>query len=591
MQLNQKYSFTGSVDYDFNSIIVPANGIGLFNTETGVGGVEYMPADGDTVTVMAGYDIDRVQDDLVKFSTDFNNEILYLVSDVEYGQNDADEIISLATSIPVSFVVGPPSRFEGTFVFNNPNNLPYLYLVFNNRNKLLTTISHTGSFLQRIVSIDFGTDRGIAGLSYSTTDEPVRYELYWNRLLIEDTGYVGLNSVANYNDLIAKGIDAENINLQTPLDGLVNNGSGTITFNKFTDDAIGALVLYAPLPATTFSVTKVTPSLTSFYAATTYTISCGLIPIGPTIQYYHDGAAALPTIGDTVYLDSTGLNVLDGQEEYFQISLTGPIPPPFGIGDYVVINENGLIINEGTCVCSEVAIPVIPPQGFVFTTNQEINVQLSATNNPTLWELLTPCLEYTLDGGTTGTVFSVDDCKYGVQDVTVSINETSIVCSATIPTVVGGSGSVTLNGPCASFVIPNGLSFDTTTGILSGIVNDECDFDIDLQASNCFGTSLPETISVSIVANSKFKPFLIDIENFGTTSSNACAITAPLYSVLYHNGAGDTPVIGDLVLRVYDAEGNATPFFGGAMWYVVYGSTEVIQICETGKVCDEYTCP
>ena len=81
----------------------------------------------------------------------------------------------------------------------------------------------------------------------------------------------------------------------------------------------------------------------------------------------------------------------------------------------------------------------------------------------------------------------------------------------------------------------------------------------------------------------------MDVENFGVTSSAACALTSPLYSVLYHNGSGDTPTIGDLVLRIYDLNGSATPFFGGGMWYVAYNS-DVLKICETGKVCDVYTC-
>jgi len=126
---------------------------------------------------------------------------------------------------------------------------------------------------------------------------------------------------------------------------------------------------------------------------------------------------------------------------------------------------------------------------------------------------------------------------------------------------------------------------------LSGTVNDECDFTFDVEATNCFGTSVSETITISVVASSKFKPFLMDVENFGTTSANACAIASPLYSVLYHNGVGDLPTIGDLILRIYDAQGNATPFFGGAMWYVAYNSLDVLQICETGKVCDVYICP
>jgi len=148
-----------------------------------------------------------------------------------------------------------------------------------------------------------------------------------------------------------------------------------------------------------------------------------------------------------------------------------------------------------------------------------------------------------------------------------------------------------LNGVCLSYILPNGLSFDTNTGILSGVVNDECDFSFDVEATNCFGTSATETIDISIIPSSKFKPFLIDVENFGTDGPTACAVASPLYSVLYHNGAGDVPVVGDYVIRTYTNQASAEPFFGGCMWYSVYNSLDTLKICQTGKVCDAYTCP
>lgn len=592
MILNQKYSFTGSTDYNFNNIGIPTNGIALFDTRSGIGGIDYMPANGDTVTVVAGYTTSTTKGDTKRFATEFNNVIYYLVSNIQYNANDRDEIISLGTPITLVFNPGLGGYYSGTFVFSNPNDFQYLYLVYDYTDNLdLGVITYTGSFTERIVDVDFGSNRGSAGIDYVTTNRPVRYQLYWNNYLIKDTGYIGLNSTANYNGLTALGIDPADINLVFPLNGLVNNGTGSIRFNKFIDLADANLILSAPRSTTSFQVTRVNPTLTDFWmapTASTLSAVCGLIP---NVKYRHDGSSALPTIGDRIYVDSAGTTLVDGGNSYFQISLTSLVVPPVTGGLWITIDSNGVVTSEGGCDCSEIAIPVITPQGFVFTTNQNINVQIEATNNPTSWEIITSCEEYTLDGGTTGTIFTVDDCKYGTQTVTVSIGETSIVCSATAPTVVGGDGSVTLNGACASFVLPNGLSFDIGSGILSGVVSDECDFTFDVEATNCFGTSVTETITISIVASSKFKPFLMDVENFGTTSANACAIASPLYSVLYHNGVGDLPTTGDLILRVYDAQGNATPFFGGGMWYVAYNSADVLKICETGKVCDVYTCP
>lgn len=587
MILNQRYSFTGSSDYDFNNIDIPDNGIALFDTKSGIGGIDYMPADGDTVTVIAGYTPATAKGVTKKFSPDFNNIIYYLVSDIAYGPNDKDTILSLATNIPVVYNPISGGRYEGTFLFRNPNNYEYLYLIFDYTDNLdLGVITYTGSFDDRIIDVDYGTNRGIAGIDYSTVSNPVRYQLYWNNYMVSDTGYVGLNSLANYNNLIASGVDASDINLTFPYDGLVNNGTGTIRFNKFLTLSNALLAISAPLSATGFSVTRVNPSLTNFFLDHTDGDSTTVCTQVPSTQYRHDGAAALPTIGDRIYVDSGGVALYDGNNAYHQINTSAS-----SIGSYIVVDDNGIVISEGSCNCTEVSVPVITPSSFVFTVGQNVLVQLEATNNPTSWGVIGTCDEYILDGGTTGTIFTITDCKYGSTTLTLNIGETKVVCSSATPTIVGGNGSSAFNGVCLSYILPKGLSFDTNTGILSGVVNDECDFSFDVLATNCFGVSSTETIDIAIIPSSKFKPFLIDVENFGTDGPTACAVTSPLYSVLYHNGAGDVPVVGDYVIRTYTNQASAEPFFGGCMWYSVYNSPDTLKICQTGKVCDAYTCP
>ena len=53
MRSNQKFTVNGNT-YDISNIPLLDNGISLFNAESGVGGYEYMPADGETVIVAAG---------------------------------------------------------------------------------------------------------------------------------------------------------------------------------------------------------------------------------------------------------------------------------------------------------------------------------------------------------------------------------------------------------------------------------------------------------------------------------------------------------------------------------------------------------
>lgn len=585
MNVNQGFSFTGSSDYNFANISLQETGIALFDSYTGIGGIDYMPADGDTVTVIAGFDTDP-KTDARQFDPTMNNNIYYVVTDIEYGANDKDTLVSLGTIIPVTYNV-VLKRYEGTFTFSNPNDLPNLYLIWDYTDNLDSgTITYTGKHTERIVDIDYGTNRGIAGVDYSTLSRPVRFQLKWNNVIVGDTGYVGLNSLTNYNALISAGVDPNDIKLSYPYNSLVNNGTGQLRFNKFSTVADAYLFISAPRDTNAFGATRVDPTLTDFFLDPTDGDATTVCAQVPSTKYRHDGSGALPTIGDRVYVDSSGIDLFNGNNAYHQINTSAS-----SIGSYVVIDTNGVVVSQGSCTCTEVAVPTITPAAFVFSIGQSVNVRLEATNNPTSWEIITTCDEYLLDGGTTGTIFNYTDCNSVTIDLTLSIGETKLICTTGAPTIVGGDGSYTLNGPCQSFVLPKGLSFDNGTGTISGNVSDECEFSFDVEATNCFGTSVTETITISIVSANNFKPFLIDVENFGNTNSEACAITSPLYSVLYQNGAGDTPVVGDYIIRTYAGQSTAEPFFGGCKWYVVYGTSDVIKVCETGKVCDIYTCP
>ena len=580
MNLNQAFSYTGSSEFNLPNIGIPSNGIALFDSRTGIGGIDYMPSDGDTVTVIAGFDVDP-KTQARQFDPTMNNNVYYLVTDVDYGANDKDTILSLATVVPVTYSV-PNLRYEGTFTFSNPDDLPNLYLIWDYTDNLdLGVISYSGKNTERIVNVDYSSNRGIAGVDYSTADRPVRFQLQWNNVIVGDTKYVGLNSLANYNALITAGVDPNDINLSFPYNGLVNNGTGQFRFNKFSTLPDAYLLISAPRDVNSLSATRVDPTLIDFFIDPTNGDITNICAQLPSTKYYHDGSGALPTIGNRVYTIASGAALFNGGNAYHQINISGA-----SIGLYVAIDENGVVYAEGSCVCGEVAVPVIGQVDLALVRNQAVNIQFEATNNPISWDVTAACDEYTLFGGTTGTVFNMTDCTYGVQDVTVSINESRVICSSTLPTVVGGDGTVTLNGPCLSSILPNGLSFDLNTGILSGTVVDTCEFSMVVTATNCFGTSAPETVNITVMADNKFKPFLIDIENFGVDGASACLIS-PLYSVLYHNGAGDIPVVGDYIYR--DAF-STQPLMGGDMWYKVYSSLDSLEVSNFGKVCDAHTC-
>ena len=51
MKLEGRFSYTGSSDYDLSNIEVSPSGVALFDTLTGIGGIDYMPYNGSTVTI------------------------------------------------------------------------------------------------------------------------------------------------------------------------------------------------------------------------------------------------------------------------------------------------------------------------------------------------------------------------------------------------------------------------------------------------------------------------------------------------------------------------------------------------------------
>lgn len=580
MKLNQSFSYTGSSEYELSNINIQSNGIALFDTKTGIGGVDYMPADGDTITIIAGFDATD-ESPIRQFDPGMKNKAYVLITDDEYDASDKDLILSLASPIELLYDVGN-QRYEASFVYDNPNDYANLYLIWDYTDKITTNfVTYEGKNTERRIDIDYGTERGLAGISYETNSSVARYQLEWNNVIVGDTGYVGVNSAANVAALLALNVDPSDINLQFPYDGLVNNGTGSLSFNKFSTVRDAVVILSAPLNNNDLKITKDLPSLTSFYLDPANGDLSTICAQTPSDELFHDGAAALPVVGDRIYVDLDGIDLFDGGNAYHQINTVAVYA-----GTYVFIDADGVVVSEGTCVCSEVAAPVIGQSDITLVRDQPVNIKFEATNNPTSWSVTSACDDYTLTGGTTGTIFNMTECKYGVQDITVNMNESVVVCSSTLPTVVGGDGTVTLVGPCLSSILPAGVTFDLNTGILSGTPTDTCEFSMELTATNCFDTSVAETVNITVMSSNKFKPFLMDVENFGVDGASACLVT-PLYSVLYHNGAGDIPVVGDYIYR--DAF-SKEPLMGGDMWYNVYSSADSLKVCNFGRVCDAHTC-
>jgi len=149
MNTEQGFSYTGSSDYLLNNVPLGPTEIALFDTLTGFGGIDYIPYDGATVTLKTGEINANV--DIKNLEPSLNNKVYYLVSDVLYDETQKDLIISLATEVPVSLIA---NRYEGSFVFNNPNNYSNLYLIWDYTDSLSSGFgSYSGGAVEKYIDI------------------------------------------------------------------------------------------------------------------------------------------------------------------------------------------------------------------------------------------------------------------------------------------------------------------------------------------------------------------------------------------------------------------------------------------------------
>jgi hypothetical protein len=588
MILNQKYSYDEGDEFDISQIQFSESGIALFNTQTGFGGVGYIPNDGDVVAVIASNPT-GVKQQKYDFLPSMNNKIYYLVSNQVFTSNDRAAIIDAATEISVTFVV---DRYEGTFTYSNPDGLEYLYLIWDYADNLdagYVYFEGGGDSTVRFIDMDFGTKIGSAGIYIATPSGVARYVFSYAGITILDTGYIGLNSIGNYNELIDLGIAPEDIKLQEPYDGTVNNGELLpFTFKKYLTEGDAQLVVYMPLSNTEMYSEKLPVYTTEFYIDVDDGNLSNVCSQVPNTRVYHNGSNALPIVGDTIFTDEAGANVYNPTPGSLHlISETSLVlPPPTG-GIFISVLPNGLMDSQGGCDCDESAEPEITQENIQVVIGNFVSIKVQADNNPTSWEIVTDCDEYLLDGGQKGSYFTYTQCDGCDGKILVNYNTTARVCSTTVPTLVTGDGSIGLSGVCQDSSIIGGLLFNTVTGSIEGTPTEGGSRDITLKATNCFGTSTEYTFTITSVPAMTMKPFLIDRTNFQTDGASACSVATPELVIMYHSGCSELPDTGDTVFL----DGRGLEYFtGGNRFYNVSPSTYSYQINQFGQVIDKYSC-
>lgn len=582
---------------------IPDNGtLQSLTPRTNYPTVDGIPTPGDTVTMKAPNDTNAGANK--GFMPGLNNKMYYLVSNTEYDATTISSLVSAATPVTPTYNA-TSGKYEAPFVYSRPSNEKYLYLVYDYTDNIPagttgTADAQTGTYN---VNVDYGSAVGTASLSYDANNTPNRFVLKYNDVVVHDTGYVGLNSTANYNALIAAGVDEADINLASPYTGTVNNGVGSFSFFKHSSSISNAcLTVYSPLdPSDGWSAQPTAPSLTAFTIFVTGRDNDSDVCSDTAVTtYYHSGSAAMPQAGDIIYTDSSGATAFAGAGLYYATGTAGPS------NTWVLVADNGFVSEAGSCACSEVAIPVIDTTTITIEEGVSINYGISATNNPTAWSIVSSCKEYTLYGGTRGAVFSGTNCAVSeAKVVTVNAGETVIECfeDTSVSQLTGAIDATFTSGDvCLDSVLPDGLTFDN--GTISGLAQESGEYQLRLTATNCFGTSVETMVTISVNPDGLFK-FLLDDNHPQDTSNAACALTGE-YNFFFHNGDGAYPVLNNVVFSklgpfsdtraaeeptsVESTENpRYTPYNGEDKWYLM-DNNKAIKIARDGRVVDIYNC-
>jgi hypothetical protein len=552
--VNQAISLDGSELYEVKGTNVYSGQVTMYDSLSGIGGQPFVPYDGATVYV-ASNELDAL-DTVRKFELSLNNKAYYLVSNVRFTEDQTQQLFDSATEIEMTYD-GDLNRYVGSFVYNNPDNYPYLYLVWNYTcNAFDGTAYYAGEEANgKEIYVDFGSNYGFVSITIGIPEGEAGFTLEWNGSIVYDTG--------------------------------LSTSFTEIYLNKYLPVSEGIIRVYSENNAyTEFNITVNDPVLFTFYrgsnGSTSYSTECSTESTDFPAKYV--GSGPLPVLGDRIYDASYG-TPFNGNNKYYVISDTYQTSPSSS-NTYAKIDEDGIIQEIGTCGCSEVDPPEIIQDDLELIVGQPVYVQINATNNPDTWNIISDYKRYSVTGGTKGSIWTITNLDATTTNVVVNIQETVYVSSNIDPILAFGDGVYSEVAVDQSDLLPKGLSFDVNTGLLSGTPLSTSDYSIVLAASNCVGTSAATTVNVSVTTGIKLTPFAVDVENFEDTDTAACAIS-PIYSLLYHNGTASLPDVKDIIYIDYRAK---DPFMGGSRWYNMDNSTYAIQIDELGNVIGRTSC-
>ena len=536
-----------------------------------------IPNEGDTVDVAGGTGYQSASGAFTKpFNPNLGDKMYYLDTDVVYDPSDGDTLITDATELTVSTNGGISTlvtdtgdrivtdtgdgiavllNYTGSFIYDGIGN--YLYIIIDYKNNLdmggsVTTIPAPLVSAPESIRLNNTDQIGKYTITYSSDSSDIRFTVEnANGAVVADSGYVNAPSSATFN--ISKTL------------------SGQDVVKVYNRDYVGN-------PTYDLSVGSIGLTSASIGSAGFDTVA-GACASSTTQTIYHNGASALPIPGNIIYTTADGAALFIGNNEYYKAGTNA-----------LQINNLGVVIGSTSCICGESAVPVVIQPSINIVQNQDVSLTIQATNNPFSFAAAGNCREFSLFGGSGGAVFAGQDCKTGLEkQVFVSTNETITMCFFldSVYKVAGASDAAFTDiGGCTDTALPDGITFETLTGTLTGAATVAGNFTFTVTATNCVGTSAPVSFDITVQPDVEpNKSFFIDNTSAQTTSSAACSLT-PTYSVMYHDGILSYPVIRDII---FQDESGLNRFAGGNLWYRMESGV-AIKVDNEGIVQDTFLC-
>ncbi len=554
----QKYNFTSNgtgSDIEFPNTTITTIQPSEFVSFSDFEGQESIPVDFDNIDMKAN----RIGSTTIQpFIPSLRNTMSYLITDEVFDPNNASQfssMLSQATSVTPTLAT---DVYTSSFTYIR-NSKSHLYLIYNYSSEI-----PAGSAAYVVPA---GTSNG------ATINVKVNF--------LDRIGRVVFNYNANTTSktFILKQNDIEIFNT-----GAVT-GTGSVNFFKGDNtNNIYDLEVLTAASDDGWEITPNVPTLTSFSINSVGTTLANVCSSTASDTLFHSGSAALPAVGDVIYTDGTGQTAFNGNDEYYKVSTN----------DYALINPSGLVVDTGDCSpCAETAIPVISSTSFTFEQGKRVGLSLVASNNPISYALVSTCNNYTLTGGSSGSSFTVVDCITGVTNsVTVMSGSSLEICSSSTPVLVSGDGTITSEGVCSDEILPPGISFNTDNGSLSGSSVIPGTYPIVVTATNCFGTSVNTTITITVNPAIILIRFNMDISNPQDTSSLACGVT-PSFVQMFHSGRGTYPLLNDFIFTLVN--GKRVVYNGGDKHYITDeltgGKNNILRVDGAGQVVEKTVCP